>query len=152
MENIKRKKTFDLFTFTEMKVTWKYCLKRFKKFMILKKAYAGKILLHPQVLSETSIEWPLLLNTASVSSRTKTLCTWIVLLVHSNCQKQPPEELCKKRCSQKFRKTHRPACNFIKKEALAQVFSYEFFKISKNILFTEHLLTATASELLYLSF
>ena len=118
--------------------------------MILKKAYAGKILLHPQVLSETSIEWPLLLNTASVISRTKTLCICIVLLVPSNCQKQPPKVLCKKKCSQKFRKTHRPACNFIKIEALAQVFSYEFFKISKNILFTEHLL-ATASELLYIS-
>ena len=31
------------------------------------------------------------------------------------------------------------ACNFIKKETLAQVFSYEFCKISKNIFFTEHL-------------
>ena len=31
------------------------------------------------------------------------------------------------------------ACNFIKKEALAQVFFCEFFEISKNIFFTEHL-------------
>ena len=31
------------------------------------------------------------------------------------------------------------ACNFIKKETLAQVFSCEFCKISKNIFFTEHL-------------
>ena len=31
------------------------------------------------------------------------------------------------------------ACNFIKKETLAQVFSYEFCEISKNIFFTEHL-------------
>ena len=36
------------------------------------------------------------------------------------------------------------ACNFIKKESLAQVFSCEFCEISKNILFTEHL-WATAS-------
>ena len=36
-------------------------------------------------------------------------------------------------------------CNFIKKETLAQVFSSEFHKISKNTFFTEHLL-ATASE------
>ena len=36
------------------------------------------------------------------------------------------------------------ACNFIKKESLAQVFSYEFCEISKNT-FTEHL-WATASE------
>ena len=28
--------------------------------------------------------------------------------------------------------------NFIKKEALVQVFSCEFWKISKNIFFTEH--------------
>ena len=34
--------------------------------------------------------------------------------------------------------------NFIKKETLAQVFSCEFFEISKNIFFTEHLWT-TAS-------
>ena len=31
------------------------------------------------------------------------------------------------------------ACNFIKKETLAQVFSCEFCKISKNTFFTEHL-------------
>ena len=31
------------------------------------------------------------------------------------------------------------ACNFIKKETLAQVFSSEFFEISKNKLFREHL-------------
>ena len=37
------------------------------------------------------------------------------------------------------------ACNFIKKEKLAQVFSCEFCEISKNIFFTEHLWT-TASE------
>ena len=37
------------------------------------------------------------------------------------------------------------ACNFIKKETLAQMFSCEFCEISKNTFFTEHLL-ATASE------
>ena len=31
------------------------------------------------------------------------------------------------------------ACNFIKKEFLAQVFSFEFCEISKNTYFTEHL-------------
>ena len=36
-------------------------------------------------------------------------------------------------------------CNFIKKEALAQVFSCEFYEISKNTFFTEHLWT-TASD------
>ena len=30
-------------------------------------------------------------------------------------------------------------CNFIRKETLAQVFSCEFYKISKNTFFTEHL-------------
>ena len=47
-----------------------------------------------------------------------------------NCkiQKQPPEVFCKKSCSYKFHKIHRKtpvpqACNFIKKETLAQVFS-----------------------------
>ena len=32
------------------------------------------------------------------------------------------------------------ACNFIKKETLAQVFSCEFCEIFKNTFFTEHLL------------
>ena len=36
------------------------------------------------------------------------------------------------------------ACNFIKKETLTQVFSCEFYEISKNAFFTEHL-WATAS-------
>ena len=36
------------------------------------------------------------------------------------------------------------ACNFIKKEALAQVFSCEFCEIFKNTFFTEHLRTTTS--------
>ena len=36
------------------------------------------------------------------------------------------------------------ACNFIKKETLAQVFSCEYCEVSKNTFFTEHLWT-TAS-------
>ena len=40
------------------------------------------------------------------------------------------------------------ACNFIKKEILAQVLSCEFCKISKNTFFTEHLRT-TASNFIY---
>ena len=39
------------------------------------------------------------------------------------------------------------ACNFIEKEALAQVFSCEFCEISKNTFFTKHL-WKTASEYL----
>ena len=37
------------------------------------------------------------------------------------------------------------ACNFIKQEALAQVFYCEFYKIAKNTFFTENL-WVTASE------
>ena len=67
-------------------------------------------------------------------------------------QKQPPEVFCKKRCFQKFRKTHCKTPvpeslfknNFIKKETLAQVFSNELCEISKNTFFTEHI-WATAS-------
>ena len=36
------------------------------------------------------------------------------------------------------------ACNFIKKEILAHVFSCEFCEISKNTFFTEHLWTAAS--------
>ena len=43
-----------------------------------------------------------------------------------------------------FNKVAGVTSNFIKKETLAQVFSCEFWEISKNIFFTEHL-WATAS-------
>ena len=36
------------------------------------------------------------------------------------------------------------ACNFIKKETLAQAFSCEFRQISKNTFFTEHLWATTS--------
>ena len=44
------------------------------------------------------------------------------------------------------------ACNFVKRETLAQVFSCEFRKISKNTFFTEHLRTTASanSPFLYL--
>ena len=63
----------------------------------------------------------------------------------------------KKRCSLKFRKIHRKtsvpesaaeACKFIKKETLAQVFSWEFCEILKNTFFTEHF-RATGSDVSY---
>ena len=47
-----------------------------------------------------------------------------------------------------FKKVAGAACNFIKKETLAQVFSCEFCEISKNIFFTEQLRTTT-SQLKY---
>ena len=37
------------------------------------------------------------------------------------------------------------ACNFIKKEILAQVFSCEFCEISKNTFFTEHLWSTSSA-------
>ena len=61
---------------------------------------------------------------------------------------------CKKRCFQKFHKIHRKApvtllthkaYNFIKKEALAQVFSCEF-EISKNTFFIEYLWTTASVQ------
>ena len=48
-------------------------------------------------------------------------------IIEAIFQKLPPEVFCKKRCSQKV-----SACNFTKKETLAQVFSCEFCEISKN--------------------
>ena len=38
------------------------------------------------------------------------------------------------------------ACNFVKKEALAQVFSCDFCEVFRNTFFTEHLWT-TATEI-----
>ena len=55
---------------------------------------------------------------------------------NNNRQKQPTEVFFKERCCE--------ACNFIKKETLAQVFYCEFCEIFKNTFFIEHL-WATAS-------
>ena len=44
------------------------------------------------------------------------------------------------------------ACNFIKKEILAQVFYCEFYKISKNTYFTEHLWVTTSGFINLLQF
>ena len=58
-------------------------------------------------------------------------------------QKLPPEVFCKKKCSETFCKTHCARVfvlkNFIKKETLAWVLFYEFYEISKNTFFTEHI-------------
>ena len=43
------------------------------------------------------------------------------------------------------------ACNFIKKESLAQVFFCEFCKIFKNTSFTEHLRTTASGDIFFLS-
>ena len=49
-------------------------------------------------------------------------------------QRQPPEVFCK-------------TCDFIKKEALTQVFLCEFCEISKNTFFTEHLWETASANL-----
>ena len=72
-----------------------------------------------------------------------------VYLIYSQLKKYPPEVFCKKMCW-KFREIYRKtlvpeslfltklqasACNFIKVETLAQVFSCEFCEIFKNTFF-----------------
>ena len=84
-------------------------------------------------------------------------CHWFVLPI-TYLQKQPPEVFCKKRYSWKSRKIHREtpvsvslfhkSCRpttLLKKgiwhrffQTLAQVFSCEFWKISKSTFFTEY--------------
>ena len=56
-----------------------------------------------------------------------------------------------KRFSGKFQKIHKKtivqestACNFIKKETLAQVISYEFCEAFKNTFLTEHVHVTTS--------
>ena len=70
---------------------------------------------------------------------------------HNSRQTQPLEVFCKKKVLRNFEKftgkhlceslffNKVEACNFIKKETLAQVFSCEFREISKNTSFTEHI-------------
>ena len=55
-------------------------------------------------------------------------------------------ELIPKRENFVFGKTYLEACNFIKKEILAQVFPYEFCEISKNTFFTQHLQTTVSEQ------
>ena len=43
------------------------------------------------------------------------------------------------------------ACNFIKKESLARVFSCEFCEISKNTFFAEHLRTTAVGNIIIFS-
>ena len=50
-------------------------------------------------------------------------------------QKQLSEGVLWKRCSKKFRKIHKKTPAPKKKETLAQVFSCEFYEISKNTFF-----------------
>ena len=80
-------------------------------------------------------------------------------LIH---QKQLPEVFYKKGVLRNFAKFtgkhlcqslcfNRPqACNFIKKETLAEVFSCEFCEISKKTFFTEHLWVAASNSLILL--
>ena len=62
----------------------------------------------------------------------------------SSLQKQPPECSVRKGVLRNFIKFRNEVCNFIKIVTLVQVFSCEFYEISKNTFFTEQL-RATAS-------
>ena len=68
-------------------------------------------------------------NASKRSSRPDVFCKKGVL---KNFAKLTEKHLCQ---SLFFNKVAGPACNFIKKESPAQVFSYEFCKISKNTFF-----------------
>ena len=54
--------------------------------------------------------------------------------------------------SQEITNARPQACNFIKKEILAQLFSCEFYEISKNIFFTEHLWTTALEYVIIANF
>ena len=67
-------------------------------------------------------------------------------VISRQCQKR--HQLHKNFCSFSYCVSQLSACNFIKKQTLAQVFSCFCCEMSKNIFFTEHLLE-TASEYTY---
>ena len=75
------------------------------------------------------------------TEKSKQTTNWICFSL--TLQKQWPEEFYEKGVLKNFakftEKTESEACNFIKKETLAQVLSCEFCKILKNTFFTEHL-------------
>ena len=79
-------------------------------------------------------------------------------------QKQPPELFCKKKVLLKISQNLQEnncarvsfliklqALGFLKKETLAQAFSYEFCKIFKNTFFIEHLRTTAYNYYYYIS-
>ena len=69
-------------------------------------------------------------------------------MIDENIQKQPPEVFYKKGVLRNFAEIYKfwnLQGNFIEKESLAQAFSCQFCKISKNTVFAEHLWT-TASK------
>ena len=74
------------------------------------------------------------------SSRPDVFCEKGVL---RNFAKFTGKHLCQ---SLVFNKVAGTACNFTKKEILAQVFSSEFCEISKNTLFNEHLQTTASVQ------
>ena len=93
---------------------------------------------------------------------TTSIFTNLLLYFYENKQKQPPEVIYKKRVLKNLNSVEKmflkisqnlqeSTCarvsffNFIKKEALAQVFSCEFCEIFKNIISADHI-RATASE------
>ena len=68
-------------------------------------------------------------------------------------QKQPPGV--EKVFLEILKNSQKNTCKFIKKETLTQVFSYEFYEISKNTFFTEHckkLILVTDSDYFYSNF
>ena len=87
--------------------------------------------------------------------------SYVFKCFYHNIRKQPPEVFLKKKMFWKIsRNSQENTCdrasfliklqtNFIKKETLTQVFSFEFCEIFKNTFFTEHLPT-TASVYHYI--
>ena len=80
-------------------------------------------------------------------SRTEKFCKKCVV---NNFVKLMEKHLCQSLFFNKFTGLGTRACNFIKKDTLTQVFSYEFWESFKRIFFTGHLWT-TASTLFYFS-
>ena len=70
--------------------------------------------------------------------------TILLICVYFECSQCLFHNVGRKRCISRSSRPTSKACNFIKKETLAQVFSCEFCEISKNTFFKEHL-WATAS-------
>ena len=84
-------------------------------------------------ITRTAVGFPPRLTVSSRSSWPEVFCRKVVL---RNFSKFTGKHMCQRLF---FNKVVGLACNFIKKETLVQVFSCEFWEISKNTFFTEHL-------------
>ena len=103
----------------------------------------------PPPLNVFSNMWSYCWRSNTLKQKNKT--SWVKSLYSQTSRISRPEVFCEKvvlRNLTKFTGKHLRQSLFIEKETLAQVFSCEFYEISKKTFFTEHLWTTASISLI----